>query len=261
MNFPLLAGTNNLVQPRVTPEPETSHRPAAAIIYIDADNQSHECAKMLANLLRNELGLPVTRIVLAGNNHGNEIENWRRALATEIPDIEPLVLQVSSRKQSADAALIMEIGANLERHLRDRERIIIVSRDDFRVGAAKHAKTKGCMVLVAYAHSKIPAARSNQLTTLVLPAVSKPTSRTPPAADSVSEAASAPAKVDAVVPAVIDKRRGMCTKQPGGGYMASDVGQALLKLGFDTKGKRTQFLRAIPGLHERGSGPDKVLVF
>lgn len=89
------------------------------------------------------MGLQVTRIVLAGNNHGNEIENWRGALATELPDIEPLVLQVSSRKQSADAALIMEIGANLELRLRYRERIIIVSCDHFLVGAAERAKTKG----------------------------------------------------------------------------------------------------------------------
>ena len=47
----------------------------------------------------------------------------------------------------------------------------------------------------------------------------------------------------------------------GGGYKASEVGQALFKLGFDTKEKRTQFLKAIPGLQEQGVGSDKVLVF
>jgi hypothetical protein len=171
-----------------------------------------------------------------------------------------LIFHVSSRKQAADAALIVELGANLDRHHRERERVIIVSRDDFLVGAAEHAKTKGCLVLVAYAHSEIPAARSTRLTTLVLPAVSKPSCPLPPADHSVT-APSAPTKTADVVRTVIAELRKLCKKQPGGGYKASEVGQALLKLGFDTREKRAQFLEAIPGLHEQGSGPDKVLVF
>jgi len=260
MNVPLLTLTEVVEQPAVAPEADIGRQPATACIYIDADNQSCQCAKSLANLLRNELGLQVTRIVLAGNNHGKEIENWRVALADELPDVEPLIFHVSSRKQAADAALIMELGANLERHRHDRERIIIVSRDDFLVGAAEHAKTKGCLVLVAYAHSEIPAARSTRLTTVVLPAVSKPFCPVPPADQSVT-APSAPTKTADVVRTVIAELRKLCTKQPGGGYTASAVGQALIKLGFDTKAKRARFLKAIPGLHEQGSGPDKVLVF
>ncbi len=260
MNVPLLTLTKTVEQPQVLPEPETGRQPATACIYIDADNQSHQCATTLVNLLRDELGLHVTRIVLAGNNHGKESANWRGALAAELPDIEPLIFHVSSRKQSADAALIMELGANLERHLRERERIIIVSRDDFLVGAAEHAKTKGCLVLVAYAHSEIPVARSNRLTTLVLPAVSKPSCPVHPA-DEGGEGPSATTNSVDVVRRVITELRKICAKQPGGGYRANEVGQALFKLGFDTKAKRAQFLKAIPGLHEQGSGPDKVLVF
>lgn len=260
MNVPLLACTENVEQPQALPEPETGRQPATAIIYIDADNQSHQCATTLVSLLRDELGLHVTRIVLAGNNHGKEIANWRGAVAAELPDIEPLIFHASSRKQSADAALIMELGANLERHLRARERIIIVSRDDFLLGAAEHAKTKGCLVRVAYAHSEIPAARSNRLTTLVLPAVSKPSCPLPPADQSVT-APSVPTQTVDVVRTVIAELSKICTKQPGGGYKANEVGQALFELGFDTKEKRAQFLKAIPGLREQGSGPDKVLVF
>lgn len=260
MNVPLLTLTEIVERPPVAPEADIGHQPATASIYIDADNQSCQCAKALANLLRNELGLKVSRIVLAGNNHGKEIENWRVALADEIPDVEPLIFHVSSRKQAADAALIMELGANLERHRHDRERIIIVSRDDFLVGAAEHAKTKGCLVLVAYAHSEIPAARSTRLTTLVLPAVSKSSCPLLTADQSVT-APSAPTQTVDVVRTVIAELRKLCTKQPGGGYTANEVGQALFKLGFDTKAKRTQFLQTIPGLREQGSGPDKVLVF
>jgi len=260
MSVPRLTLTEIAERPLVMPGPEAGHQVATATIYIDADNQSCQCAKSLANLLRHELGLLVTRIVIAGNNHGKEIENWRGALAAKLPDIEPLILHVSSRKQAADAALIMELGANLERHLHERERIIIVSRDDFLVGAAEHAKTKGCLVLVAYAHSEIPAARSSRLTTLVLPAVSKPSCPLPPADQDVT-APSAPTQTVDVVRTVTAELRKMCTKQPRGGYKANEVGQALFKLGFDTKAKRARFLKTIPGLHELGSGTDKVLVF
>ncbi|WP_139558170.1 PIN domain-containing protein [Methylotetracoccus oryzae] len=260
MNVPLLTRTEVVEQPAVAPEANIGHQPANATLYIDADNQSCQCAKSLANLLRNELGLQVTRIVLAGNNHGKEIENWRGALAAELPDIEPLILHVSSRKQAADAALIMELGAKLERHLQYRERIIVVSRDDFLVGAAEHAKTRGCLVLVAYAHGEIPAARSSRLTTLVLPAVSKPSCLLPTADQGVT-APLAPTQTADVVRTVIAELRKLCTKQPGGGYKANEVGQALFKLGFDTKAKRARFLKTIPGLHEQGSGPDKGLVF
>lgn len=261
MNVPLLTLADHSAPHQDTRRSETSLQSVSVVIYIDADNQSPQCAKPLANLLQTDLGLQVTRIVLAGNNHGKEIENWRDALATELPNVEVVALQVSSRKQSADAALIMEIGANLERHLHDRDRVVIVSRDDFLVGAAEHAKTKGCRVLVAYAHSEIPAVRSTWLTTLVLPAVSKPTGQTLPAADKSVKTSSVPVKTVDVLTAVIAELRVMCAGQPGGGYTANEVGQALCKLGFDTKEKRTQFLKAIPGLQERGTGADKVLVF
>jgi hypothetical protein len=44
------------------------------------------------------------------------------------------------------------------------------------------------------------------------------------------------------------------------GYAASDVGQALFKLGYD-KAARERFLASVPGLTVRGTGANKNLVF
>ena len=49
--------------------------------------------------------------------------------------------------------------------------------------------------------------------------------------------------------------RGMCKQTPGGGYSATDVGQALSKLGYD-KAARARFLASVPGLKKQGTGPN-----
>jgi hypothetical protein len=59
---------------------------------------------------------------------------------------------------------------------------------------------------------------------------------------------------------VLAKLRRMCAQQPGGGYSPSDVGQALSKLGYD-KAARKRFLKSVPGVTLRGTGPNKVLEF
>ena len=55
--------------------------------------------------------------------------------------------------------------------------------------------------------------------------------------------------------------RAGCKPQPGVGYRANEVGQALYQLGLTEKAARTQFLNAIPGLREVGTGADKRLIF
>ena len=47
--------------------------------------------------------------------------------------------------------------------------------------------------------------------------------------------------------------RNLCDKQPKGGYSATQVGQALSKLGYD-KAARARFLKSTPGLKKQGSG-------
>jgi hypothetical protein len=84
------------------------------------------------------------------------------------------LLEVSSRKQAADITLMMELGAHLDRHIHERERVIIVSRDELLISAAEYAQSRGCTVFIAYADSEIPTARSTRLTTLLLPAIAKP---------------------------------------------------------------------------------------
>jgi hypothetical protein len=235
-------------------------------LYIDADNQSPQCAKALLGLLRTDFEARVASATIAGNNHGQEINNWRDELVSALPDLVVNPLTAPHRKQGADVALLMALGAELERHIREREVVVIVSRDDLVIGAAEQAKARGCKTLVAYADGENSTARNPHLTTLLLPALVKP----------VSVVHAAPAALAAVTPpqpvhpttkspndgvaAVLAQVRGLCTQKPGGGYSATDVGQALSKLGYD-KAARARFLASVPGLKKRGTGANLVLVF
>jgi hypothetical protein len=175
-------------------------------------------------------------------------------------------LTAPHRKQGADVALLMALGAELERHIREREVVVIVSRDDLVIGAAEQAKARGCKTLVAYADGENSTARNSLLTTLLLPAVVKPISVVHPAPAAVV-AVTRPQPVHPTPPTpndeaatVLAQVRAMCTQQPGGGYSATDVGQALSKLGYD-KAARARFLASVPGLQKRGTGANIVLVF
>ncbi|WP_295403095.1 NYN domain-containing protein [uncultured Thiocystis sp.] len=205
---------------------------------------------------------------IAGNNQGPQIDHWRRELLAAIPDLVVQALPAPHRKQGADIALLMALGAELERHLRERVVVVIVSRDDLLIGAAEHAKARGCRALIAYADGEIPTARNAHLTTLLLPAVAKanPVARpvsatTQPAVPVVTAPAVTPTPTSkGEGTSVAAQLRAMCTKQPGGGYTATDVGQALFKLGYD-KAARARFLQSLPGLTTRGTGANKILVF
>ena len=146
------------------------------------------------------------------------------------------------------------------------EIVVIVSRDELVIGAAEQIKARGCRTLIAYADSEIPTARNPHLTTLLLPTLAKPVSiarAAPvvvPAATATHPAHPPDQAPDGDLESVLAKLRGMCAQQPGGGYCPSDVGQALSKLGYD-KAARKRFLKSVPGVTARGTGPDKVLEF
>ena len=239
---------------------------ASVALYIDADNQSPQCAKALLGLLRTDFEARVVSATIAGNNHGQEISSWRDELVSALPDLVVNPLTAPHRKQGADVALLMALGAELERHIREREVVVIVSRDDLVIGAAEQAKARGCKTLVAYADGENSTARNPLLTTLLLPAVVKPISVVHPAPAAVV-AVTRPQPVHSKLPmpnegaaTVLAQVRAMCTQQPGGGYSATDVGQALSKLGYD-KAARARFLASVPGLKKRGTGVNLVLVF
>jgi hypothetical protein len=232
---------------------------ASVVLYIDADNQSHQCAKALLGLFREELDVRVVSATIVGNNHGKQVDRWRDELVSALPDLVVHRLTAPDRKQGADVALLMALGASLERHIHEGEVVVIVSRDDLVIAAAEQIKARGCRTLVAYADSDVPTARNPHVTTLLLPAVAKPVS-VPRAAPVVGPpvAARRPDQApDGDVGSVLAKLRGMCTQQPGGGYSPSDVGQALSKLGYD-KAKRKRFLKSV---RERGTSPNKLLEF
>ena len=235
-------------------------------LYIDADNQSPRCADALLNLFRTEFEARIVSATIAGNNKGQQIDNWRAELLSAVPDLEVHALAAPHRKQGADIALLMALGADLERHIRQREVVVIVSRDDLVIGAAEQAKARGCRTLIAYADCEIPTARNPHLTTLLLPALPKASPVAPPApvkasVAPVTQPARAPAQTpNGSVASVVAQLRTMITKKPGSGYAASDVGQALFKLGYD-KAARERFLASLPGLTVRGTGANKILVF
>lgn len=253
---------STLAEETTTPEvPDApGQSPASVALYIDADNQSPQCAKALLGVLQADFDARVVSATIAGNNHGQQVDSWRNELLSELPGPEVHALTVPNRKQGADVALLMALGAELERHMEERMLVVIVSRDDLVIGAAEQAKARGCRTLVAYADGEIPTARNPHLTTLLLPALGRAPSEAP-VGDSANPRprSPAPAPVDPVA-AVLAQLRAMCTPRPGGGYGASDVGQALAKLGYD-KVARTRFLASAPGLTVRGAGSGKVLVF
>ncbi len=248
------------------PTESTGAAPTSVALYIDADNQSPQCAKALLGLLRTDFEARVASATIAGNNHGQEINNWRDELVSALPDLVVNPLTAPHRKQGADVALLMALGAELERHIREREVVVIVSRDDLVIGAAEQAKARGCKTLVAYADSENSTARNPYLTTLLLPALVKPVSVVHPAPVALA-AVTPPQPVHPTtqtpndgVAAVLAQVRGLCKQKPGGGYSATDVGQALSKLGYD-KAARAHFLASVPGLKKRGTGANLVLVF
>ena len=236
-------------------------------LYIDADNQSPQCANALLNLFRTEFEARIVSTTIAGNNQGQQIDSWRHELLSALPDLAVHALAAPHRKQGADIALLMALGADLERHIHECAVVVIVSRDDLLIGAAEQAKARGCRALIAYVDGEVPTARNTHLTTLLLPALTKtlpatlPASAAAPAAVPVNQTAETLVQMpNAKVASVVARLRTMITKKPGSGYGASDVGQALSKLGYD-KAARERFLASVPGLTVRGTGANKTLVF
>jgi hypothetical protein len=208
--------------------------PAAIALYIDADNQSPQCAGALLGVLRADFQARVVSATLAGNNHGQQVDRWRDALLSVLADLVVHTLVAPHRKQGADVALLMALGAGLERHVREREVVVVVSRDDLLIGAAEQARARGCRTLIAYADGDLSTARNPDVTTLLLPALARTSSVAHPgpvqtpttAANSPRPLAQTPDSGNDAIALVLAKVRGLCTPKPGGGYAATDVGQA-----------------------------------
>jgi hypothetical protein len=239
----------------------TDHESGPSVaLYIDADNQPAPCVGPLLALCRTDFSAQVISATVAGNNLGQKIDAWREALKAELPDLAIQALPVPHRKDGADIALLMALGADLERHLRDGVLVIMVSRDDLLIGAAEQAKARGCKTLIAYADSEIPSARNTLLNTLLLPALNKPAAINQPPPTVLTAPTPALPSSNKEVQALLQELRSLCQPQPGGGYPAGIVGHALSKLGYD-KAARTRFLTTTPGIRKQGSGASLTYLF
>ncbi|ADC64142.1 NYN domain-containing protein [Allochromatium vinosum] len=254
--------------------------PRSVALYIDGDNQYPAIARDLLASVRQDLGLDVSRVVLAGNDHGHTVPRWQAALAKEgLAEDRILALRVPRKPEAADLAVILELGANMERHRQGPDLVVVVSRDEWLIGAAEAVRARGCRVWVAYAENDAVPAQTS-LPTLLLPAVQRnqatgkaatvapetPTESMRPtvSAPTLTPSTSVPtAKPTAATPAVqptpshtklLAQVRAQCKLQPGSGYSANEVGQVLYKLGLTDKAARTRFLKAIDGLREAGAG-------
>jgi len=254
----------------IDPYPDDNGLRRATVLYVDADNQSPALATPLLNTLIEVFTARISAITIAGNNLGKQVDCWHKHLIDHDPDLAIRTLTLPSRKEAADIALILELGANLERHIREQSLVIIMSRDDLLIGAAEQAQTRGARVLLAYADSTIPSPGHADLTTLLLPSVSKtparkpPVTPPPPAKPIAKPATTISSEVPPVdktsVASVVAALRTMCPEQPGGGYTATHVGQALAKMDFDAKARK-QFLKTVPNLSTKGTGSEKLLLF
>ena len=103
--------------------------PVHVALYIDADNQASQNARVLVSWLRDGFGIRIVRATVAGNGKGKVTAGWVDVLREEIPDLPITEITVPCRKDAADAALIMALGADLADHLRAGARVVVVSRD------------------------------------------------------------------------------------------------------------------------------------
>ncbi|SDW11543.1 NYN domain-containing protein [Thiocapsa roseopersicina] len=237
--------------------------PIRVALYIDADNQSPQTASALVDLLCAGLGARIVHTTIAGNSDGKVSAGWSAALREQIPALPINMIVVPCRKDAADAALILALGADLADHLRLGTRVVLVSRDALLLAAAERARAAGCRIYVAYSDSGSLTARDPGLTTFLLPALpaSGAQAEKPPLVTIVPKVPAELSAPKAEVAKVIAQVRGMCKQQPGGGYSATDVGQALAKIGYKTPAERKRVIATFPGLRERGSHPHKLLVF
>jgi len=232
--------------------------PVHVALYVDADNQASQNARALIALLRDGFGIRIVRATVAGNGNGRVTAGWVDVLREEIPDLPITEITVPCRKDAADAALIMALGADLADHLRAGARVVVVSRDALLHAAAERVQAAGGAVCLAYADCEIPTPRHPSLATLLLPALPgrvAPSQR-PPAAAAVPSVEPSAGTADLVA-----RVRALCKLQPGGGYLATDVGNALSSLGYKSVAERRAIVAGFPGLKEKGGHPTKVLVF
>jgi hypothetical protein len=245
------------------PRASTDLAQGTAALYVDTDNQSAQLAQPLLKALADDLNVPVAEITVAGNNVGKRLDQWRNQLADSDPELRVHVLDVPAHKEAADIALILDLGANLGRHIDEGHLVIVMSRDELLIGAAEQVRTRGARVLLAYGDSATPSSENSALTTLLLPTVPKPRQVTTPV--DVSLAGTLPQTAPTVdtnsVASVVAGIHQMCLEQPGGGYQPTDVGQALVKLGFVDASARRAFLQSVPNLVSRGKAGDKRLLF
>ena len=233
----------------------------AVSLFIDADNQSPRVVAPLFEALAGHLGARVVEITVAGNNLGKQVEQWYRQLSRDALAVVPRLLEVPARKEAADIALVLALGADLERHIVQHNLVIVVSRDELLIEAAEQASERGCRVLLAYADSSTPTACNAALSTLLLPVVNKAQTAVKPAKPTPAKPPDPVPSIDRdSVPSVLKALREMCTEQPGGGYTTTSVGQSLAKLGFDQKARKA-FLKRVPKLATRGEGAGKLLIF
>jgi hypothetical protein len=255
----LSAAANAVSEPPRTTEP--ARAPGSVVIYIDADNQAAANAAQLARTCHLDLNGKPLEVHVAGNNSGQRLEHWCTELARALPDAAQNRIEVPVRRNSADVALIMELGRNLDRHIARSDLIVVASRDDFLICAAEHAQMRGARVLLAYSDTGVATARSTLLTTLLLPApngqgnagsAGKATADVPPAAPNGSDTAERH---------VLAQLRSMLSPQQGGGYAASAVGHALRQLGYETPEQRRSFIDGAKAMRVAGSGADKRYLF
>lgn len=232
--------------------------PVRVALYIDADNQASQNARALIALLRDGFGASIVRATVAGNSNGKVTAGWTEALRQEIPDLVVTDITVPCRKDAADAALIMALGADLADHLRAGVRVVVVSRDALLHAAAERVQASGCAVCLAYADCEIPTPRHPSLVTLLLPAL---TGRAAPSQHPPVAAAAPRTEPLAGAADLVARVRALCKLQPGGGYLATDVGSALSSLGYKSVAERRAIVAGFPGLKEKAGHPTKVLVF
>lgn len=244
-----------------------AHQPVIArtgVLYVDADNQLPLCAGALVETCRLDLAVGVLRAVIAGNDSGRQVAKWAEALRARIEDIAIHPLNVPTRKEAADLALVMELGANLKDHIAWRDLVIIVSRDDFLIGAAERARSLGCACIIAYGSGPPVNPKETSLPTLLLPIPDKgtPASAAPRPLPSMAPppVAGSPEKTALTASQILAKVRAELPQQPDGGYAPGPLGSFLAKLGLKAKARK-QFLSETRGVRTLGSGPDKRYLF
>jgi len=123
------------------------------ILFVDCDNQPASMVDRLIDLVQYKVGA-IACVFLAGNSHGEHVEKWAISVKSRLTRAIVDRVVTKTRKESADAQLILKIG-QLRGLFSDFQsvRIVLATADDQILAAAEFVAESGLTIFSVNAHA------------------------------------------------------------------------------------------------------------